>query len=95
VSARCTVRLSPRSGANRVEGVGPAGELLVRVRAAPVDQAANRALLRLLAHELDLPASAFELVRGARARRKAIVVVGRSAGDLVARWPGLAARDVG
>ncbi|HMJ80915.1 MAG TPA: DUF167 domain-containing protein [Candidatus Dormibacteraeota bacterium] len=95
MSARCTVRLSPRSGADRVEGVGPAGELLVRVRAAPVDQAANGALLRLLADELDLPASAIELVSGARARRKAIVVVGRSASDLVARWPGLAARDAG
>ncbi|MGZ6270794.1 MAG: DUF167 domain-containing protein [Candidatus Limnocylindrales bacterium] len=51
MSVRFAVRLTPRAGADRVDGVGPEGQLLVRVRAAPAEGAANRALLRVLADE--------------------------------------------
>ncbi|MEP7158105.1 MAG: DUF167 family protein, partial [Chloroflexota bacterium] len=44
-----TVRVTPRGGVDRVDGVGPKGELRVRVRAAPADGAANAALVRLIA----------------------------------------------
>ena len=45
-TARFAVRLTPRGGADRVDGV-LAGALRVRVAAAPVDGAANAALMAL------------------------------------------------
>ncbi len=87
--ARFTVRLTPRGGADRVDGVGTDGLLRVRVAAPPVDEAANRALIRLLADELGVAAGRVSIVSGASARRKTVVVesVGREA--ILARWPGL------
>ena len=46
------------------------GVLLVRLSAAPVEGQANKALMRLLARVLRVPASALRLVRGARTRDK-------------------------
>jgi uncharacterized protein YggU (UPF0235/DUF167 family) len=88
---RFGVRLTPRGGVDRVDGVGPSGELLVRVAAAPVDGAANRALLRLIADELGVPSSMVVLESGDRGRHKRIGVVGQAPGRLRARWPGIAA----
>lgn len=65
------------------------GVLRVRVAAAPVDGAANRALLHLLAAELGVPAGAVELVGGASGRRKLIEVAGLDEASLRSRWPGL------
>ena len=86
---RLTVRLTPRAAAERVDGVD-AGILRCRVTAPPVDGAANDALVRLLARELDLPRSAVRIVGGATGRVKVVEVDGRSAADVCARWPGLA-----
>jgi uncharacterized protein YggU (UPF0235/DUF167 family) len=87
VSASIEVRLTPRGGADRVDGIGPNGELLVRVAAAPVDGAANRSLLRFIAEELDVPPSVVVLESGQRSRRKRVLVRGVTAAALVARWP--------
>jgi uncharacterized protein YggU (UPF0235/DUF167 family) len=92
VSVRIPVRLTPRGGADRIDGVRD-GVLRVRVAAPPVDGAANEALVRLIAAELDVPRSAVRLITGATARTKVVEVAG--ADDAVAaRWPGLA-RDAG
>ncbi|MFI5262573.1 MAG: DUF167 domain-containing protein [Candidatus Limnocylindrales bacterium] len=85
---RFRVRLTPRGGADRVDGVGPDGALHARVTAAPVDDAANTALVRLIARELDLPRSAVRLVGGARRRDKSVAVEGMTAAAIQARWPG-------
>ncbi len=61
------------------------GALLVRLNAAPVEGQANRALLRLLARVLGVPASAVRLVRGAKARDKLIEVSGLGRADVLAR----------
>jgi uncharacterized protein YggU (UPF0235/DUF167 family) len=87
--ARLWVRLTPRGGADRVEGVDDEGRLSARVRAAPADGAANEALLRLIADELGLALRDVKLVRGASARVKLVEVVGPTAEVLAARWPGL------
>jgi hypothetical protein len=89
VTARFAVRLTPRGGADRVEGVGEDGVLRARVAAAPADGAANEALCRLLARELGLARRAVRLVAGAASRRKLVEV--DAAPDAVrVRWPGLA-----
>jgi len=82
------VRLTPRGGADRIEGV-TAGVLRVRVAAAPVDGAANVALLRLVASALGVPPSRLRIVTGATARRKVIEVEGLDPAVARSRWPGL------
>jgi hypothetical protein len=85
---RFAVRLTPRGGADRVDGVVDGG-LRVRVAAPPVDEAANRSLVRLLARELGVPPSAVRIATGATGRRKTIAVEGVPAEAILARWPGL------
>lgn len=65
------------------------GVLRARVAAPAVEGAANNALVRLIAAELDLPRSRVRLVAGASGRQKLIVVEGVAPGVVEARWPGL------
>ncbi|MFN8630786.1 MAG: DUF167 family protein [Chloroflexota bacterium] len=88
-SARFSVRLTPRGGSDRVEGVAD-GVLRARVAAAPVDGAANKALLRLLADALGVPKGAVRLVSGEASRTKVVEVDGVAPEAVAARWPGLA-----
>ena len=91
-ATRIAVQLSPR--ANRDEIAGFEGETLrVRVAAAPVDGAANTALLRLLAKRLRVAKGAVRLVRGQRSRRKTVEVEGLSAAELRRRLQPPAATD--
>lgn len=86
---RFAVRLTPRGGRERVDGVSEDGTLLVRVAAPPADGAANSALLGLLAREVGFPTMSVRLVRGATNRHKTIAIEGLTAVALAARWPGL------
>ena len=86
--SRFTVRLTPRGGSDRVEGVVE-GDLKARVSAPSVGGAANQALVRLIAEELEISRSAVRLVAGAAGRRKLIVVEGIEPDRLMLRWPGL------
>ena len=74
-------------------GVAISGELLVKVRAAPADGAANSAVLRVLARALDVAPSRLQLVRGATSRSKVVAIDNVAATALVARWPGLVTRS--
>ncbi len=85
---RIRVRLVPRGGLDRVDGVTD-GELRCRVSAAAADGAANEALLRLLARELAVPPSALRIVGGATSRRKSVEVPEGAAATIARRWPGL------
>ncbi len=69
------VRVKPNASREVVEGVAD-GALSVRVTAPPVDDRANRAVVRLLADLLDLAPSRLEIVRGGTARRKEILARG-------------------
>jgi hypothetical protein len=63
------VHVQPRAGRSAV--LGREGHALkVRVAAPPVDDRANEAARSLLADELGVPATAIELVSGARSRQK-------------------------
>jgi uncharacterized protein YggU (UPF0235/DUF167 family) len=86
---RFAVRLTPRGGADRVDGVNEEGALQARVSAPPVGGAANSALIRLIADELDVARSSVRLVAGASGRQKLIVVEGISVEAITQRWPGL------
>lgn len=85
---RFSVRLTPRGGANRVDGVVD-GVLRARVAAPAVDGAANVALVALIADELRVARRDVRLVAGATGRVKVIAVDGVDGASLVARWPGL------
>lgn len=79
------VRLTPRGGAPRIEGIADWDGhpvLKVRVAAPPVDGAANEALVAYLAKALALPRSAITLVAGDRSRVKRLRLAGS---DVVAR----------
>lgn len=89
VEARFTVRLTPRGGADRVDGVTEDGVLRARVAAPAVEGAANHALLRLLAGELGVARRDIRLVAGAAGRTKVVVVDGLDPARLAERWPGL------
>jgi len=52
-----------------------------------VDGAANEALLRLLAAELDMPRTSLAIVRGATGRRKLVDLTSPDAQGARRRWP--------
>ena len=82
--ALLAVKLQPRASKNEI--VGPMGnELRIKVTAAPVDAAANEALLRLLAETLDCPRGKVELVRGHTSRHKVIKLHGMDAATVAAK----------
>lgn len=67
---RLAVRVTPGA---RSEAVGiEEGRLAIKVRAKPSDGAANDAVLKLLAHALDVPVSCLTLLRGATSREKLV-----------------------
>ncbi len=69
------VRLTPKSSREGVDGVAE-GRLMVRVTPPPAEGRANRALVKLLARELDVPPSRIEVVKGGGSRLKAVLVKG-------------------
>jgi uncharacterized protein (TIGR00251 family) len=84
-----TVRLTPRSGRDAVDGVADDGIVRARVSAPPVDGAANKALVRLIAADLGVPRSAVSLVAGASSRVKRLRIAGIDAARVETRWPGV------
>jgi uncharacterized protein YggU (UPF0235/DUF167 family) len=89
------VRLTPRGGAPRIEGIVEVdGQpyLQLRVPAAPVEGAANLALVYYLAKALRIPRSAVTLVAGDRARLKRLRLRGH---DLATRLAGLVGAAAG
>jgi hypothetical protein len=71
------VKVKPKSKKNQV--VGLRGDLLlISVTAAPERGKANKAVIDLLASELELPKSAFEIVLGETNPEKVLRVTGIS-----------------
>lgn len=69
------VRVQPRASANRVEGVVE-GRLRLRLTAPPVENAANGAVVALIASWLGVPRSRVTLVGGDKSREKRVHVAG-------------------
>jgi uncharacterized protein len=87
--ARLAVRLTPRGGADRIDGWGADAEgrpvLKARVRAAPADGQANAALVTLVARALTIRRSDVGIARGATTRLKALEIEGLSETEIRSR----------
>jgi uncharacterized protein (TIGR00251 family) len=79
-----TVRVTPRAGKSAIAGVR-GDVLLVKLAAAPVDGAANDALVALLAGVFDIPKRDIEIVSGDKGRTKRLHLAGVPAGAMDAR----------
>lgn len=79
----------PRASADHV-GPYAAGVLRVRVTRAPVEEAANRAVVRLVARALRVSPGSLRMVSGERGRRKRLAVDGLSVDELERRLAALA-----
>jgi uncharacterized protein YggU (UPF0235/DUF167 family) len=63
----------PRSPRARIDGVRD-GRLVVRVTAPPVDQAANEAVVAVIADALDVARSAIHIIAGRTSRNKSLAI---------------------
>ncbi len=77
------MRLTPRGGADRIEGWQESGGgdhwyLKTRVSAPPEEGKANARLLALLASELHIPKSSLTIASGTTGRLKTVVATGDS-----------------
>lgn len=71
---RINVRVIPRSSQSVLEW--EQGAIKARLKAPPVDGAANKALIELLAERLAVPRRAITIVRGATSRQKMVEIEG-------------------
>lgn len=92
METRLAVRLTPRGGADRIDGWGEDGQgrslLKVRVSAPPVEGEANAALEKLLAKALGLPKSAVAVAAGQTARVKQVQIEGLDLDEIRRRLAG-------
>ncbi len=72
---RLRVLVQPRASKDAVVGLHD-GRIKVAIRAAPVDGAANAAVVALLAKVCGVPVRAVEVASGEGSRRKTVVVEG-------------------
>jgi uncharacterized protein YggU (UPF0235/DUF167 family) len=72
-----------------VDGVSEDGVLQARVSAPAVGGAANTALVRLLADELDVSRGSVRLVAGSTGRHKLMMVDGVTPQQVALLWPGI------
>jgi uncharacterized protein (TIGR00251 family) len=77
-ASRLSVRVQPRASRNEIVGFDAAGVLRVRVTAPPVDGAANKAVVEVLAAALDVPKADISIASGQTGRLKMVDVEGMS-----------------
>lgn len=86
------VRLTPKSSANGIRGIGgdADGAAMVKavVTAPPEDGKANAALLKLLAKTWKLPKTSLTIASGLTSRRKVVHIAGDPGGlcEMLEKW---------
>jgi uncharacterized protein (TIGR00251 family) len=81
------VKVIPRSSRNQI--IKKAGDVVtVKLAAPPVEGAANRALISLLAEKLRLPKRNIDIVSGKGSRLKLLRVRGLSLSEITSRLSG-------
>ena len=81
-----SVKLQPRASKNEI-GAPLGDELKIKVTAPPVDAAANRALIELLAEKLDCPRGRVALIRGQTSRHKTVKLYGFTLEEVIQKIP--------
>jgi uncharacterized protein len=82
---RITVRVVPRAGRSGIAGTR-AGDLLVRLNAAPVEGAANIELIEVIAAAIGVAKRDVSIAAGQRSRRKIVHVAGLSVDEVRSRF---------
>ena len=78
-SVKISVRLQPKASREELRVWDEGGVLRVRVKEAPVDGAANAALVRLVAKRLRISRGVISIIHGATGRNKILKIEGLSA----------------
>ena len=76
-----TVRIVPRASRSEIAGEYN-GALRIRIAAPPVEGAANRELIRLLARMFNLPQNAVAIISGAGSKSKIVRIAGADSAKL-------------
>ena len=71
---RLTIKVLPRSSRNEIVGTMADGSLKIKTTAAPVDGAANEAVIALLSREYGVPKRGITIVRGASSKTKLVEI---------------------
>jgi len=77
-----SVRVLPRSSRNELAGE-TGGALKVKLTAPPVEGAANKGLIKLLASVFKVPKSSVEIISGEASKNKKVRILGVKAADVV------------
>lgn len=72
---KISIKVIPRSSVNEVIGILPDGTLKIKLKAAPVDGAANDALIELLSDYYKKSKAAFVIKTGKTSRRKVVEII--------------------
>ena len=71
IEQRISVRVTPRSSVDEVVGWNAESNVLsVRVKASPINNAANEATIKVISKALKVPKSKIRIVGGAKSRDK-------------------------
>jgi uncharacterized protein len=79
-----SVRVIPRARTSAFGGTR-GDDVVVRLAAAPVEGAANDALIDFLSEALEVPRRAVRILSGERSRRKRVAIVGMTLEQIRAR----------
>ena len=88
-----SIKVIPRAKKNEISQVMSDGTVKIRLTAPPVEGKANKALLKLLAHELQIPIQDIEILSGGKSRNKAVLIRGIDEGTVHSRLEKLIRRD--
>lgn len=69
------IRVTPRASRNEIVAIMNDGTIKVRIAAPPVDDEANKELVKFMAEVLGVPKSKLEIVAGSNGRDKLISVL--------------------
>ena len=75
------VRVQPKASRNAIR-LEPDGRIRVALTAPPVEGAANKALIQLVAKKMGIPKAGVTLVRGQKARDKTLGLAGVTASQV-------------